>query len=141
MNIVEMYEKVKEIYGANEDKYYYFGLRYEDKEREIGEECERSRHNPDREDEREFPAYGTEEYENLEVLDGTSAWYVGNFNDSWPILPGFGSIQNVDLTKEANRFFCTHHCYVIAGNKQGHHDDPDDNEILIKDAVVIAKIF
>lgn len=141
MNIVEMYEKVKAIYEANEDKYYYIGLRFEDKEREIGEECEWSRHNPDREDEREFPAYGTEEYENLEVLDGTSAWYMGDFDDNRPILPGFGSLRNADLTKEANRFFLFEHCYVIAGNQKGHHDDPDDGEILIKDAVVIAKIF
>lgn len=141
MNIVEMYEKVKEIYAANEDKYYYLGIRYEDKEREIGEECEWSRHNPDREDEREFPEYGTEEYEELEVLDGTSAWYLGDFSETRPYLPGFGRLEGADLTKKCEQYFTTYHCYIVAGNQKGQHDDPDDGEILIKDAVVIAKIF
>lgn len=139
MNIVEMYEKVKAIYEANQDQYYYIGLRFEDKEREIGEECEWSRHNADREDEREFPAYGSDEYEELEQLQGTSAWDLAAMTDRH--LPGFGSLRNTDLEKECSRFFDTYHCYVIAGNKQGRHDDPDDGEIVIKDAVVINKIF
>ncbi len=51
MNIAEMYEKVKEVYEANTDKYNYIGLRFEDKACEIGEECEWSKHNGEREDE------------------------------------------------------------------------------------------
>lgn len=134
MNIVEMYEKVKAIYEANKDKYCCIGLRFEDKEREIGEECEWSRHNSDREDEREFPKYGTEEYEEMEVLDGTSAWDMSVSNT-------YKIGRYIDREDDCRKPFLTDHCYVIASNMEGRHDDPDDGEILIKDAVVIAKIF
>lgn len=134
MNLVEMMDMVKKIYAENEEKYYYIGLRFEDKEREIGDECESSRHNADREDEREFPQFGSEEYEDLDVLDGTSAWHV----DETQI---YGMPSHYDDEKECSRYFTTYHCYVIAGDRQGRHDDPDQGEVLIKDAVVIAKIF
>ncbi|MCG7407671.1 hypothetical protein MH117_09570 [Paenibacillus sp. ACRRX] len=134
MNIVEMYAKAKEIYEANEEQYWYIGLRFENKEREIGEVCENSRHNGDREDERDFPTYGTEEYEDMDLLDGTSAWDMSIKStyeySSW-------DAQQDDCLK----CFIPDHCYVIASNKQGRHDDPDHGEILIKDAVVIAQLF
>jgi len=136
MNIIEMYAKVKTIYEANEDTYSYIGLRFEDKAREIGDVCENSRHNGDREDERDFPSFGSEEYEEMEELDGTSAW-----NIDLSKHPGMHDLRGIDLEKECSLHFTTWHCYVVASNKQGRHDDPDAGEILIKDAVVIAKIF
>lgn len=134
MNIVEMYDLCKQIYNDNTDKYDYIGLRFEDKEREIGDVCEYSRHNPDREDEREFPKYGTDEYFEMEELDGTSAWNMEE-DGTYKI----GHLE--DLEDDCSRHFMADHCYVIAGNNLGRHEDPDVNEILIKDAVVIAKIF
>ncbi|MNW42239.1 hypothetical protein D3C74_194030 [compost metagenome] len=133
MTVAEMYAKVKEIYAANEDNHYYIGLRFENKVREIGEECEYSRHNFDREDEREFPEFGTDEYEEMEVLDGTSAWDMSIDNTF--------EYSATAAEKEVSRYFTTDHCYVIAGNRQGRHDDPDHGEIVIKDAVVIAQLF
>lgn len=137
MTIIEMYEKVREIQAANED-YFCIGIRFEDKQREIGEECEWSRHNSDREDERDFPAYGTDEYQEMEVLDGTCAWDL----ESSVKYPGFGNrIDSYYLDKEASYCFIPDHAYIIAGDKLGRHDDPDHGEILIKDAVVIAQLF
>lgn len=139
MTIVEMYDKVKEIYVANEDNYYYIGLRFENKERIIGEVIEeQSRHNSDREDERDFPDFGTEEYEEMDVLDGVSAWDLA--------VSKTYKIDKFDLKKaergdDCSTHFLTNHCYIIASNKQGRHDDPDDGEIVIKDAVVIAQLF
>lgn len=120
MNIQEACEKELEKY---QDKYYYIGIRFEDKEREVGEICECSRHNIDREDERDFPEYGTEEYEKMFELDGTSAWNLETFDDfEGP--------------------FNTWHCYIIAGNRITNKDDGlDDNEIVIENAVVLEKIF
>lgn len=138
MNIVEMYEKVKAIYAANEDDYYYIGLRFEDKKREIGDVCDYSRHNSDRDDERDFPAFGTNDYEEMELLDGTSAWNMTPFSKVYH--PGMHDLR-VDLEKECSFHFLTNHCYVIASNREGRHEDPDAGEILIKDAIVIAKIF
>jgi hypothetical protein len=134
MNIVEMYELCKEIYKDNLDKYEYIGLRFEDKVRTIGETCEYSRHNPNREDERDFPQYGTDEYFETEELDGTSAWDMSEDSiyriESW---------RNKE--EDCWNHFLQQHCYIIAGNVKGSHDYPDPNEILIGDAVVIAQIF
>lgn len=139
MNLLEMHKKVKEIYKACEYDYYYIGIRFEDKEREIGEVCEYSRHNGTREDERDFPEYGTPEYEEMEMLDGTSAWNLAALTDTY--LPGYGRINDADPEKECSRYFNARHGYVIASDSAGRHDDPDVNEIIIKDAVVIAKLF
>ena len=142
MNIHEMYAKVREIYEANEDKYYYIGIRFEDKDREIGEECEWSKHNPDREDERDFPKYGAPEYDELPTLDGTSAWDLSLLSEHW--YPGFGDPHRmpwVTPDKDCERYFLTDHCYIVVGNEGGQHDCPDYGEILIRDAVVIAKLW
>lgn len=76
----------------------------------------------------------------MEELDGTSAW---NMDPSLTkeYHPGMDDLRGVDLEKEYSRHFLAKHCYVIASNYQGRHDDPDPGEILIKDAVVLAKIF
>jgi len=140
MNIHEMYKKVREIYEANENKYFYIGIRFENKDREIGEELEWSKHNSDREDERDFPEYGTPEYDELPTLDGTSAWDLSLLSDRY--YPGFGETRWItDHEKECKRYFLADHCYIVAGDKKGIHDDPDYGEILIRDAVVVAKLW
>lgn len=140
MNIHEMYKKVREIYEANKDEYYYIGLRFENKDREVGEECEWSKDNLGREDERDFPQYGTPEYNELPTLDGTSAWDLSRLSDWY--YPGFGETRWIlDHDKECRRHFIAEHCYIIAGDKKGVHDCPDEGEILIRDAVVIAKLW
>ena len=106
-----------------EDDYSFLGVRFEDKEREIGETCENSRHNTEREDEREFPEYGTEEYDEMVEFDGTSSW-------------------NLETYDDFEGPFDTYHCYIIAGSYLTNKDDGlDDNEIVIENAKVIAKIF
>ncbi|SDJ61107.1 hypothetical protein SAMN05421868_13433 [Paenibacillus naphthalenovorans] len=139
MTLIEMLNKANEIALEHKDKYYYFGIRYEDLDREIGDECDWSKDNPEREDERDFPAYGTEEYDDLPTLDGTSAWSLDIDRSNY--LPGYGNLRESDFDKDAERQFNTYHCYVVAGKKLGRHDCPDDGEILIKDAVVIGKLF
>jgi len=61
--------------------------------------------------------------------------YINNY------LPGYGRINDRNQEEEAANRFIARHCYVIAGNRLGHHENPDENEILIWDAVVIAQIF
>jgi hypothetical protein len=143
MNIVEMYDLCRKIYSENvrtaenwENGYEFIGLRFENKERQIGEICEYSRNNTDREDEREFPEYGTDEYFEMEELDGTSAWNMES-EETYKI----GPFENRE--DDCSRHFETDHCYVIAGNRLGHTSNTvlDNNEIVIKDAIVIAKIF
>lgn len=139
MNIAQMLEKVKEIKAANEDEYWYIGIRYEDKDREIGEICECSRHNVDHEDQHDFPEYGTAEYDEMEVLNGTSAYNLDALTNRY--LPGCGKVTRIYYEAEASSYFCRDHCYIVASNSKGSHDDPDEDEILIRDAKVIAKLF
>ena len=129
MTAVEMKEMVTRIYEETsydfDGNYYEVGIRFEDKEREVGEICENSKNNYDREDEREFPEYGTEEYDEMEEFDGTSAWDLRNFDD-W----------------ENQSRYITKHCYIVAGNDLTNKDDGlDVNEIVIENAKVIARIF
>lgn len=120
MNIEKQCKEALEKY---QDDYHYIGIRFEDKEREIGEICENSRHNTDREDEREFPEFGTEEYNEMLELDGTSAWNLETYDD---FEGGFN----------------TYHCYIVAGNRLTNKDDGlDDNEIVIENAKVLERIF
>ncbi|RXZ78170.1 hypothetical protein EBB07_29385 [Paenibacillaceae bacterium] len=134
MNIIQMYEFCKLFLSQAQQDYYYVGLRFEDKERRIGDICEYSRHNPCRDDEREFPIYATPEYEEMEVLDGTSAWNM-QLDSTYKIRPW----DSTDI--DCSKLFLTNHCYIIANDNVGRNDDPDHGEILIKDAKVIAVIF
>lgn len=116
-------KQCKEALEKYRDEYWYIGIRFEDKEREIGDICENSKHNIDREDEREFPEFGTEEYNNMAELFGTSAWNLETYND---FKGGFN----------------TYHCYIVAGNQIANQDDGlDDNEIVIVNAKVLEIIF
>lgn len=146
MNISEFTDKVrKAITRHNIDQstaddfaeYSYYGLRFEDKQRDIGEEVGNSRHNFEREDEREFPEYGTDEYEKMMELDGASAWYIDECGtDAWT-----QSYKGEWQTETDDLVVVTEHCYIIAGDVEGNHDDPDHNEIVIKDAVVVEQLF
>lgn len=130
----EMYETVMRIKEENEFDYYHMGIRFEDKERNAGDIiAEVSRHNSDREDEREFPEYGTDGYEELEELDGISAWSIEEKEHYTP-APG-------KENEPAEKGYLTKHAYIIASDDAGSGDDLDHGEILLKDAVVLAKIF
>ena len=112
-----------------ESDYTYVGIRFEDKERTIGEIIEdESRHNDDRDDEREFPEFGTEEYDEMETLGGVSAWDLAYIDGLYI------SSQSQTLTK---------HAYVISSDSAMYDDSVvlDDNEIVLVDAEVMEIIF
>jgi hypothetical protein len=120
---INIKKQCKEALKKWEDEYWFVGIRFEDNEREIGEICECSKHNLDREDERDFPEYGTPEYDEMMELDGTSAW-------------------NLPTYRDYEGYFLSDHCYIIGGNQIANQDDGlDDNEIVIKNAVVLEKVF
>lgn len=133
MTYREYLEKVEEI---KEERFYdfdEFGIRFENKDRQEGEvitDCSRS--NEDREDEREFPEYGTEEYEDLEELDGVCAW---NVNGSW----GWAD-SSADEEEEASSLFVGTHCYIL-GVIGYCEDGEDENEIIMNRPTVLAKLW
>lgn len=129
----DVHRKCMEVFEKYFYDYEYFGLRFENKDREIGEQCEWSKDNPDREDERDFPEYGTPEYDELPTLEGTSAWVFTKWT--------YPTFLNPELHGDVEKYFDTKHLYIVAGNEVGTHPNPDDGEILIKDAVVLEKLF
>lgn len=132
-----MIEKTIELAEQFEEENWGWkvGIRFEDKERALDEVIEElSRHNQDREDEREFPEYGTDEYEDLTELDGVCAYDIQEGQSSW---------QPNNAEREARNQFLTNHCYLIASRDIGRFDDydPDHGEILLQNPKVIAKLF
>ncbi|KRM92875.1 hypothetical protein [Loigolactobacillus rennini] len=121
------YAELKKLVEATEENYYYVGVRFEDREYNDGDIVAYSKDNPDRQDERDFPEFGTPEYDDLPELDGSSAWYI----DAPTML-------NFDTS-----IYIPDHAYVIASNEMGGDDNyaVDYGEILIKDAIVIKKLW
>ena len=131
----EMLEQIKNGYLTSD--YWYAGIRFEDKDREEGEIItDLSRNNVDREDEREFPEYGTPEYEEMEELDGVSAWEL-SVADLYNQIPHWFSDDD-----GVSEVFTTKHCYLIASDNVGGVGAVlDEGEIVLVDPVVIKKIF
>ena len=132
----EIKEKIEKAYNEYENEYEYIGLRFENKDREIGDICENSKHNPNRDDSRDFPEYDSEEYEKLPEFEGTSAWDLNlkDMHRTW-----FGEYMEDDEESYYPEEY--NHAYIIAGNEVDNHIDRDYDEVIIKDAEVVEIIF
>ena len=130
----EIIAKIEEVC----EDYEIIGIRFEDMARNVGDTCENSKDNPDRADERDFPEYGSEEYNELPELDGTSAWAVGNY---WGVVRSHVAEQIIK--DAANKNGITNHCYLVAANQIGDMSNyfSDDGETLMIAPVVIAVIY
>lgn len=138
MTIQEMYDKAMKIYQANDENmdHQVVGIRFENKEREVGEEVESSKHNMDREDDRDFPDYDSEEYKEMYELDGSSSWGWSAWED---VLLRQGGAEN-----KAQGSFNGSHAYLIAGDySQEDHDEIllDQGEEVVVNAVVLHKFY
>src|SRR5690625_2501690 len=105
----EMYEKAIELAKELEWDYDQIGIRFENRDLAIGDEVGTSKHNMDREDEREFPEFGTEEYEEMYELDGASSWHQSAWKNE--ILGGLAK-----ETDPANKYYLASHAYLIGGD-------------------------
>jgi hypothetical protein len=128
--------EIQKFIDENKDnqKFYYYGLRFENKNRKVGSKISASRHNPDRSDERDFPEYGKSSYYRLPKLDGTSAWHIDMDGYSREWVRSFWSWSDKMHDTDG-------HCYIIASDERGYNEDPDPNETLIKNAIVVCKIY
>lgn len=136
MTYGEMFQIAKDFYEEHEwdyGEYSKMGIRFEDKQREIGEICECSKSNPDREDARDFPEFGTVEYDELEELGGTSAWDLSQNR--------IYDFDSRSANKSASSQFSTKHCYIIIGRYESHDIAEDEGEIIIQDAKVVMQLF
>ena len=114
--------RVKEQYDWDYD---YIGIRFEDKDRKVNEIItEVSKDNADRNDEREFPSYGTAEYDEMADLNGVSAYNV--------------KVMATTNNDDDITTFCNH-CYVLGSFKAEY--GPDADEIVMRNAVVLEIVF
>lgn len=147
MTYREFYEAIKAacIEVENAEQYSFVGVRYENHTYQVGDTMMPSKHNPDRDDERDFPEYGSMEYDDLPDLPGTSAWhvYTSDFDYAKDIDPSKIYALQKPSHKDINDTMSGEalHAYVIAGNHEDTHSDADHGEIVIIDPVVIKVLY
>lgn len=131
MKRIDVYNAIKVAYSYNyyTEDWDYVAVRQDDRDLDVGFVFDNSKHNPDRFDERDFPQFGSDEYENLPEIDGTSCWYCSEFYD----------LATKDPYGEFSQWH--DHLYVVVSNESGYHDDPDHNETVLRSPVIVKKIF
>lgn len=136
LTLKEFYEVIKSVEENHEDNAKVIGIRFEDKNRIVGEECNNSRHNLDRDHEDDMPEYGTEEYEDMFELDGTSSFDVEELI----------KMIETELKRNDDRrmigVFNNYHCYIIGGDYVTNENDAlDYGETVIANAKVLEVIY
>ncbi len=133
-----MIKKIEKAIEKYEFEYSNLGIRFENKERTIGEEIEDySKSNADRDDEREFPEYGSEEYEEMDELDGVCAYYIDTYRDDVDL--GFNDPKREN---DIERFYEANHCYILGCDRvSSNMYAEDEGEIIMEDAKVLDIIF
>ena len=130
MNMAEMNELIAAAYEELKEEYWFVGLRFEDADREVGDICNNSRNNIDREDEREFPDFNTPEYEEMDEVNGSSAWNLNCYR--------YDTSEIEDVTT----YYRQAHCYIVASDRADESVELlDVGEIVITDAKVMVKVF
>lgn len=118
--ILSKIEELKEEYHS------VLGIRFETKERKLGEKV--TDISKELFDSREFPEYESKEYASLKDLDGISTWLVYDFNDDTEGLWSWEKILSEIKASSEN-------VYLIAGDDCGMGEDP--NEQVISGGVVV----
>jgi len=146
MSIDELIDAVKAAlaadggYGCLHQDQHEYAVRFDSRTLQPGDTLDASRHNIDRDDERDFPAYDDPEYTELPMLNGTSAYTLTD-------LPR----HLIDAVEQEGVKL-----YLISGNVLPggvvvehdvapfvtieHQDTLDVSEIVVEDAEVVARL-
>lgn len=138
MKLIDFYEVLKNAEDEHEDGIHVrvIGVRFEELKREVGDICGNSRHNLDRDDERDMPDYGSDEYEKMFELDGASSFGVTHLMDDIEYL------VRKNPEKSINEVYAGSHCYIIGGKYTTNESDAiDEGELVIEDAEVLEVIY
>lgn len=125
--------KIKEAAELNmEELEEIIGLRMDTIEYDVGDKLKKSKEFLDQ---REFPIFGSDEYDKLEDLEGTSAWMCGYSEGELDEDEMYDKIDDlIDNDELNNDYFWT----IIGGNDLGTGNDED--EIIIGNASVLVVI-
>lgn len=127
INAVEA--KIKNLQDTSEYG-QFLGVRFERRLLNAGDEVGCSKYNRDREDCREFPEYGTPEYESLPEHDGACAYDVEHWQHH--ILDDKGGWTEMESDI---------HLYVVEGDAINYDIGEDDDEVIVHNAEVMLVVF
>jgi phage-related protein (TIGR01555 family) len=120
----------------------YYGLRWEQKNRDIGDIIENSKRLSGKET-KDFPEYGTKEYNKLETAEGVSSDLILERKGNEYKISNYYKNNNSQGYKNnlQNGETIFKHMYIIAGNREANEEENDPNEIYIKNAKVVYKLY
>lgn len=135
INIEELANKIKNI--VENGDYYYYGLRKDDYEYNIGDICHKSHQlwqDPEYDEDGEliYPHIWEGPYKGFYdggELDGTCSIGINEYDDDEDI------ITKINLVSE----YIADHLYLIAGKRAQVGNDRE--ELIIENAVVLAKFY
>jgi len=150
MDYTEMEEAVKTYLLENINTLrnnYTVALRYDNIDMAVGSKLEDSKTNTDREDSRDFPEFGTKDYNDMETLNGTCCYILNNKEDyrnfTYEIedfMEDEGLRGSGIVSKESSLF---NHCSIVIGieNTDCMQLLEDEGEILLTDCVVVKRLW
>ena len=126
----------------------WFGIRYDNKPYDIGDYLPNSKDNVDRDDSREFPEYGTTEFDEYPELDGTSAYGFIHIDDLYNLLDD-GELEVEKFVNDmwnSGILFTPEEAFapnitIISGTYADTENGEDNGEWIISDARVEAILF
>ena len=118
------------------------GIRYDDKIVTVGEELECSRDNSDREDPRDFPKFGSENFDSLTRLPGTSAYKVCESNcfdpeDEDDYYDDFDTTWIEYINSQEDSAWA--HCSIVIGKSCDWAED--EGEVLLEGCEVVKVLW
>ena len=109
------------------------GIRYDNKIVQVGEELNDSKTNYGRDDARDFPQFGDDDYDDLESLGGVSCYHLADrYDDIDDIKNQHFFEECLSGSKEAQ----WDHCSIIIGQKTDNYCEDSGEAILGRAEVV-----
>lgn len=132
-NLKSAIESLKQQFEEGTTKYSFYGVRFDSRDLNPGDKLGKSKSNINREDVRDFPEYGTEEYNSLLSLGGTCAYFVFDGDT------GRESLGLPAVLKMIESDWMNDNWYLVGAN-DATGEEEDENEIVLVDARVICKL-
>lgn len=142
MTYRELREAIVKAAEAHDGAYGQIGFRFDAREYQVGEILDFvSKANLDRDDERDFPEYGTNEYNEMDDLDGVSAYDL-DMSSRWAedIEEQVNEIFGIGDYIHEDKKYSEEHIYILGTNQHSNDYAEDEYEIIMPEPTVLAVI-
>ena len=112
------------------------GVRYDNRVVSVGDELPNSRSNVDRDDTRDFPTYGTPEYDDSEELDGTSVYLAAHHYDDLDDIQNYG-LETILCGSDESVW---DHAVIVIGMETDSFCE-DDGEVVLAYCTVVEILW